>query len=81
LKSSPDIVFVFDENLKFLLGSKSITNIININDVSLLQGPLALSKIILMLLPLKDITCHLLKTGIFSMKHPVVIRRMLLFIS
>ena len=38
LESSPGIIFVFDENLKFLLGSKSITNIIDIGDISLLQG-------------------------------------------
>jgi len=38
LEASPDITFVFDENLNFLLGSKSIIKIIDINDVSLLQG-------------------------------------------
>ncbi|MCL2705468.1 MAG: hypothetical protein FWE72_04580 [Spirochaetaceae bacterium] len=38
LEASPDIIFLFDENLNFLLGSKSVANIIDINDVSLLQG-------------------------------------------
>ena len=37
LESCPDIIFVFDESLKFLLGTKSIAKILNINDVSLLQ--------------------------------------------
>ena len=38
LESSPDIIFVFDENQKFILGSKSITKVIDVNDISLLQG-------------------------------------------
>ncbi|MCL2380798.1 MAG: response regulator [Treponema sp.] len=37
-ESIPDIVFVFDENLKFLFGSKSISKIIGISDISLLRG-------------------------------------------
>ncbi|MCL2767901.1 MAG: ATP-binding protein, partial [Synergistaceae bacterium] len=38
LQLYPDVIFIFDENLKFLLGSKSISKIIDIDDVSLLQG-------------------------------------------
>jgi len=38
LESYPDIMFIFDENEKFLLGTKSITNIINVDDTSLLLG-------------------------------------------
>jgi signal transduction histidine kinase/CheY-like chemotaxis protein len=38
LKSCPEIIFIFDENQKFLLGTNSITNIINIGDVSFLHG-------------------------------------------
>ena|GEM_PF-1700448 len=37
LKSCPDIIIVFDENGKFLLGTSSVSKIIDINDVSLLQ--------------------------------------------
>lgn len=38
LESCPDIIFVFDENLKFLLGTNSIRNIIPIEDTTILQG-------------------------------------------
>lgn len=38
LEWCPDIIFVIDENMKFLLGTNSITDIIGIDDVSLLQG-------------------------------------------
>ena len=38
LESCPNIIFVIDENMKFLLGTNSITDIINIDDVSLLHG-------------------------------------------
>ena len=38
LESSPAIIFAFDENLKFILGSKSMSKIIDIDDISLLQG-------------------------------------------
>jgi len=38
LESYPDIMFVFDENEKFLLGTNSITGIINVDDISLLHG-------------------------------------------
>jgi transcriptional regulator with PAS, ATPase and Fis domain len=38
LRSCPEIIFVFDENMKFLLGTNSIADIINVNDISLLQG-------------------------------------------
>ena len=38
LQSCPDIIFVFDDTIKFLLGTDSITSIINIDDVSLLYG-------------------------------------------
>jgi len=38
LESCPDPMFIFDENMKFLLGTKSTTNIIGIDDVSILQG-------------------------------------------
>ena len=37
LESCPIPMFVFDENLKFLLGTKSITKLINIEDVSCLH--------------------------------------------
>jgi len=38
LDATPDIVFIFDRNLNFIMGSKSITTIIDISDISLLQG-------------------------------------------
>lgn len=38
LESCPDIIFIIDEKMKFLLGTNSITDIIDIEDVSLLQG-------------------------------------------
>ena len=38
LESTPYVVFAFDEHLNFLLGSKSIAKIIDIDDSSLLQG-------------------------------------------
>ena len=38
LESCPVAIFVFDEELKFLLGSEAITKIINIDDASLLVG-------------------------------------------
>ena len=38
LESYPDIIFIFDKNLQFILGSYSIAKIINISDVSLLHG-------------------------------------------
>ena len=38
LESCPDIMFIIDENMKFLLGTNAVTNIIDIDDVSLLQG-------------------------------------------
>jgi len=38
LDATPDIVFIFDKNLNFIMGSKSITKIIDISDISLLQG-------------------------------------------
>ena len=38
LEWCPDVIFVFDENLYFLLGTKSIAKIIDVNDVSLLHG-------------------------------------------
>ena len=38
LESSPAHMFIFDEKLKFLMGTKSITRIIDIEDVSVLQG-------------------------------------------
>jgi len=38
LRSHPDIIFVFDENTNFLLGTDSICNIIDVEDISLLQG-------------------------------------------
>jgi len=38
LESCPDVMFIFDENIKFLLGTNSITDIISIDDVSLLHG-------------------------------------------
>ena len=38
LESYPDPMLIFDENLKFLLGSKSILDIIGIEDISILQG-------------------------------------------
>ncbi len=38
LASCPDIIMVFDENLKFLLGTNSIKDILEIEDTSILQG-------------------------------------------
>jgi len=38
LELSPNIVFLFDDNSKFILGSKSIGNIIDIDDISMLRG-------------------------------------------
>ena len=38
LESCPDIIFIIDENNKFLLGTNSVSNIISVNDVSVLQG-------------------------------------------
>ena len=38
LESYPDIMIIFDENEKFLLGTRSITNIIDIDNTSLLLG-------------------------------------------
>jgi len=37
LESCPYIIIVFDENGKFLLGTRSITKVIDINDISLLH--------------------------------------------
>ncbi len=38
LESCPDIILVFDENLKLLFGTSSVTSIIDIADTSILQG-------------------------------------------
>jgi len=38
LESSPDPIFILDENGKFLLGTKSIADLINANDLLILQG-------------------------------------------
>ena len=38
LESCPDLMFIFDEEIKFLLGTNSIANIIGIDDISILQG-------------------------------------------
>ena len=38
LESYPDIMFIFDKNMKFLLGSQSIVNAIGVDDISLLLG-------------------------------------------
>jgi len=38
LESWPDPMFIFDENAKFLLGTDSITGIIGVDDISILQG-------------------------------------------
>ena len=38
LESCPDPMFIFDENMKFLLGTKSTAEIIGIDDISILQG-------------------------------------------
>ncbi len=38
LESCPDIIFIIDEKKKFLLSTNSITEIIDIDDVSILQG-------------------------------------------
>jgi len=45
LELSPNIVFLFDRNSRFILGSKSIEKIIDIDDISLLRG-LSLDSII-----------------------------------
>ena len=38
LESCPDPMFIFDEDMKFLLGTKSTSSLIDIDDVSILQG-------------------------------------------
>ncbi|MCL2517029.1 MAG: response regulator [Oscillospiraceae bacterium] len=38
LESCPDPMFIIDENKKFLLGTNSISGIIDIDDISILQG-------------------------------------------
>jgi signal transduction histidine kinase/CheY-like chemotaxis protein len=38
LQSSPVVIFIFDENIKFLLGTNSIRDIVDIDDVSILHG-------------------------------------------
>ena len=38
LESCPDPLFIFDENMKFLLGTESIKDVIGIDEISLLQG-------------------------------------------
>lgn len=38
LESCPEIILIFDENMKFLLGTNSVSDIIGVDDVSLLQG-------------------------------------------
>ena len=38
LESCPEPIFIFDDNIKFLLGTWSITNIIGVDDISILQG-------------------------------------------
>jgi len=38
LESCPDIMFIFDENMVFLLGTNALTNIIDVDNVSLLHG-------------------------------------------
>ena len=34
LETCPDIIFVFDENAKFLIGTDSVTNIVNIDNIA-----------------------------------------------
>ena len=38
LEQSPDIILIFDENLRFLIGTNSITGIIDVEDIALLNG-------------------------------------------
>jgi len=38
LESCPDIMFILDEERKFLLGTNAVSNIINVDNVSLLYG-------------------------------------------
>ena len=38
LELCPVPMFIFDENAEFLLGTKSITDIIDVDDISILQG-------------------------------------------
>ena len=38
LESCPVSMFIFDENIEFLLGTKSITDIIGVDDIAILQG-------------------------------------------
>ena len=38
LESCPDPMFIFDRDMKFLLGTKSTSSLIDIDDVSILQG-------------------------------------------
>ena len=43
LRTHPDIIFVFDDKTNFILGTDSITNIIDVKDISLLYGRKLLS--------------------------------------
>ncbi len=38
LESCPDVILVFDESLRFLMGTSAVTEIIDIPDASILQG-------------------------------------------
>jgi len=38
LESCPDIMFILDEDMKFLQGTNAVTNIIDIDDVAILHG-------------------------------------------
>ncbi|MCL1849331.1 MAG: response regulator [Clostridiales bacterium] len=38
LESCPDVILIFDENLRLLLGTKSVTGVIDVEDISFLQG-------------------------------------------
>ena len=38
LEACPEIIIIFDDNLKWLLGTNSISNIIDVDDISLLFG-------------------------------------------
>ena len=38
LETCPDIIFVFDENAKFLIGTDSVTDIVGVDDVAYIYG-------------------------------------------
>ena len=70
LDACPDPMFIFDENLIFLLGSKSIAEIIDVGDVCFLQGK-KLDDIVTTYRPpaLTDTLTRLIKSVAFDRSH------------